>query len=135
MWVLHDQFQRPPHQQDIILQCVRWYVAYSLSDRVLEELMQERGYAVGHSTIQRWVVYYAPRIENAVHKNKKRTGLRWSLDESYIKIKGHWKYLYRAVDKEGKTIDFLLTAKRDKKAAQRFLTKAVGQNGKPSLIN
>lgn len=128
-------FKGRHHQQDIILQSVRWYVAYSLSYRDLEELMQERGYAVDHSTIRRWVVHYAPRIEKAFRKNKKRTGHRWRLDETYIKIKGKWRYLYRAVDKQGNTIDFLLTAKRDKKAAQRFLNKAIGSNGKPSLVN
>ena len=128
-------FKGRHHQQDIILQCVRWYVAYALSYRDLEELMQERGYAVDHSTVQRWVVHYAPRIEKAFRKNKKRTGNRWRLDETYIKIKGERKYLYRAVDKQGDTIDFLLTAKRDKKAAGRFLNKAIGPSGKPSLIN
>ena len=133
-------FKGRHHQQDMILQCVRWYVAYSLSYRDLEELMQARGYVVDHSTIQRWVVHYAPRIEKAFRQNKKRTGLRWRLDwsgipETYIKIKGEWRYLYRAVDKRGKTIDFLLTARRDKKAARRFLNKAIGCNGKPSLIN
>ena len=97
--------------------------------------MQERGYSVDHSSIQRWVVHYAPRIEKALRKNKKRVGLRWRMDETYIKIRGEWKYLYRAVDKQGNTIDFLLTAKRDKKAARRFLNKAIGSNGKPSLIN
>lgn len=97
--------------------------------------MQESGYEVHHSTIQRWVVYYAPRLEKAFRKNKKRTGLRWRFDETYIKIKGDWKYLYRAVDKLGNTIDFLLTAKRDTKAARRFLNKAIGSSGKPSLIN
>ena len=102
--------------------------------------MQERGYAVDHSTIQRWVVHYAPRIEKAFRKNKKRVGHRWRMDwsgipETYIKIKGEWKYLYRAVDKQGDTVDFLLTARRDKKAARRFLNKAIGSNGKPSLIN
>ena len=116
-------FKGRHHQQDIILQCVRWYVAYSLSYRDLEELMQERGSAVGHGTFQRWVVHCAPRIEKAFRKNKKRAGNRWRLDETYIKIKGVWKYLYRAVDKQGNTIDFLLTAKRDKKAARRFLKK------------
>ena len=128
-------FKGRHHQQDMILQCVRWYVAYSLSYRDLEELMQERGYGVDHSTIQRWVVHYAPRIEKAFRKNKKRVGHRWRLDETYIKIKGEWKYLFRAVDKQGNTVDFLLTAKRDKKAARRFLNKAIGSNGKPSLIN
>lgn len=76
--------------------------------------MQERGYAVDHSTVQRWVVHYAPRIEKAFRKHKKRTGNRWRLDETYIKIKGEWKYLYRGVDKQGQTIDFLLTAKCNK---------------------
>lgn len=97
--------------------------------------MQERGYEVDHSTIQRWVVYYAPRIEKAFRKSKKRAGHRWRLDETYIRVKGQWKYLYRAVDKQGNTVDFLLTDKRDKKAALRFLKKAIGTNGKPSLIN
>ena len=128
-------FKGRHHQRDIILQSVRWYVAYSLSYRDLEELMQERGYAVDHSTVQRWVVHYAPRIEKAFRKTKKRVGNRWRLDETYIKIRGEWKYLYRAVDKQGHTVDFLLTAKRDKKAARRFLNKAIGSNGKPSLIN
>jgi putative transposase len=128
-------FKGRHHQQDMILQCVRWYVAYSLSYRDLEELMQERGYAVDHSSIQRWVVHYAPRIEKIFRKNKKWNGLRWRFDETYIKIKGDWKYLYRAVDKHGNTVDFLLTARRDKKAALRFLNKAIGANGKPSLIN
>jgi putative transposase len=128
-------FKGRHHQQDMILQCVRWYVAYSLSYRDLEELMQERGHVVDHSTIQRWVVHYAPRIEKAFRKNKKRTGLRWRMDETYIKVKGEWKYLYRAVDKQGKTIDFLLAARRDRNAARRFLNKTIGANGKPSLIN
>ena len=76
-------FKGRHHQQEIILQCVRWYVAYALSYRDLEELMQERGYAVDHSTVQRWVVHYAPRIEKAFRKNKKRVGFRWRLDETY----------------------------------------------------
>ena len=88
-----------------------------------------------HSSIQRWVVHYAPCIEKAFRRNKKRTGLRWRMDETYLKIKGRWKYLYRAVEKKGNTIDFLLTAKRDKKAARRFLNKAIGSSGKLSLIN
>jgi len=128
-------FKGRHHKQELILQCVRWYVAYSLSYRDLEELVAERGYVVDHSTIQRCVVHYAPRIEKVFRQNKKRTGLRWRMDESYLKINGQWKYLYRAVDKEGNTIDFLLTAKRDTKAARRFLNKAIGSNGKPSLIN
>lgn len=85
--------------------------------------MQERGYAVDHSTVQRWVVHYAPPIEKVFRKTKRKTGDRWRMDETYIKIKGKWRYFYRAVDKEGKTVDFLLTVKRDKKAAKRFFKR------------
>ena len=119
----------------MILQSVRWYLAYSLSYRDIEEIMKERGFKVDHSTIQRWVVHYAPQLKDAFHKKKKRPGNRWRLDETYIKVKGEWTYFYRAVDKQGGTIDFLLTAKRDKKAALRFLTKAINRNDKPGLIN
>jgi len=97
--------------------------------------MQERDYIVDHSTVQRWLVHYAPRIEKAFRKHKKRSGNRWRLDETYIKIKGEWKYLYHAVDKQGLTIDFPLTTKRNMNAAKRFLNKAIGSSGKPSLVN
>ena len=121
--------------KSIILQCVRWYCSYALSYRNIEEMMKERGIEVDHSTLNRWVVYYAPKLEKSFHKNKKKPGDRWRMDETYIKVKGKWKYYYRAVDKQGNTIDFLLTAKRDTKAALRFFNKAIGRNGKPSLIN
>ena len=97
--------------------------------------MQERGFAVDHSTVNRWVIHYSPQLEATFRRKKKRVGNRWRMDESYIKVKGQWKYYYRAVDKHGRTIDFLLTATRDTKAALRFLKKAIGQNGKPSLVN
>lgn len=122
-------------QKEMILQSVRWYLAYSLSYRDLEEMMSERGYPVDHSTIHRWVIEYSPQLETAFHLKKKRVGTRWRLDETYIKVKSQWKYFYCAVDKEGHTIDFLLMAKRDKKAALGFLQKAIGRNAKPSLIN
>jgi len=122
-------------QQDMILQSVRWYLAYSLSYRDIEELMQERGFSVDHNTINRWVLHYSPQLDAAFRRKKKRVGKRWRMDETYIKVKGQWKYSYRAVDKQGQTIDFLLTATRDSKAALRFLKKAIGQNGKLSLIN
>ena len=122
-------------EKEMILQSISWYLAYSLSYRDIEEIMKERGFDVDHSTIQRWVVHYAPQLEEAFHRKKKRPGGRWRLDETYIKVKGKWKYLYRAVDKQGNTIDFLLTAERDKKAALRFLTKAIDRNVKPGLIN
>ena len=122
-------------QKEMILQSIRWYLAYSLSYRDIEEMTKERGFEVDHSTIQRWVVHYSPKLEEAFHKRKRKPGNRWRLDETYIKVKGQWKYLYRAVDKAGNTIDFLLTAKRDKKAALRFLNKAIDRNKKPGLIN
>ena len=75
--------------------------------------MQERGYAVDHTTVQRWVVHYAPRIERAFRNNKKRAGDRWRLDETYVKIKGEWKYLYRAVDKQGNIIDLMQVERVD----------------------
>ncbi len=122
-------------QHDMILQSVRWYLAYSLSYRDIEELMHERGFSVDHSTLNRWVLHYSPQLDAAFRRKKNRVGKRWRMDETYIKVKGQWKYYYRAVDKQGQTIDFLLTATRDKKAASRFLRKAINENGKPSLVN
>jgi putative transposase len=106
-------------KQERILQSVRWYLAYSHSCRDIEEIMKDRGLEVDHSTIQRWMVHYAPNLEHAFQSKKIRVGDRRRLDETYIKVKGQWKYFYRAVDKAGNTIDFLLTTKRDKKAALR----------------
>ena len=101
-------------EQDIILTGVRGYLAYPLSDRNLEEMRAERGVEVGHSSVYRWVQKFTPQREAAFRKRKKRpAGKRWRMDETSIKIKGQWKYLYRAVDRDGQTIDFLLTAHRD----------------------
>jgi putative transposase len=120
--------------QDMILMCVRWYVAYPLSYRHVEELMQERGVSVDHATIQRWVVKYSPPWEEAFHRRKRPVRVSWRMDETYIKVKGEWRYLYRAVDKTGQTIDFLLTAQRDEPAAKQFLTKAIRRHGVPEKI-
>lgn len=122
-------------EKDIILTCVRWYLAYPLSYRNLEEMMAERGVPVDHSNIYRWVQKFSPQLEAVFRHGRKRpVGQSWRMDETYIKIKGQWKYLYRAVDKEGQTIDFLLTARRDKKAALRFFKKAVRQHGLPEKV-
>ena len=99
--------------KDMILTCVRWYVAYPLSSRQVEELMQERGVFVDHATINRWVLKYSPQLEEAFHRRKRPVWISWRLDETYIRVKGQWAYLYRAVDKDGQTVDFLLTAQRD----------------------
>ena len=120
--------------KSIVLQAVYWYLRYALSYRDIEELMQERGVDVDHATLQRWVVKYTPMVEANFRKKKRTVGRSWRMDETYIKIKGQWYYLYRAVDKEGNTIDFLLTKKRDTKAAKRFLIKAIGSNGRPEKI-
>lgn len=128
-------FKRRHFQQDMILQSIRWYLAYSLSYRDIEELMQERGFSVDHSTINRCVLHYSPQLETAFRQKKKRVGTRWRMDETYIKVKGQWKYYYRAIEKQGNTIGFLLTATRDKQAALRFLKQAIKKNGKPSLVN
>jgi len=119
---------------DIILMGVRWYVAYPLSYRHVEELMEERGVPIDHATIQRWVVKYSPLLEAAFHRRKRPVWVSWRMDETYIKVKGQWYYLYRAVDKHGQTIDFLLTEHRDTAAALRFLKKAIRRNGLPETI-
>ena len=120
--------------QDIILTCVRWSVAYPLSYRHVEELMQERGVSVDHATIHRWVVKYSPTAGSGVPSPQAARVGSWRMDETYIRVKGQWCYLYRAVDKTGQTIDFLLTAQRDERAAKRFLTKAIRRHGVPETI-
>ena len=120
--------------KEVILQCIRWYLSYGLSYRDLEEMMAERGVVVDHSTIQRWVVRYSPSLEAEFRRGKRAVGGSWRVDETYIKVKGTWKYLYRAVDKEGKTVDFLLTAKRDTVAAYRFFLKASSSSGVPQKL-
>jgi putative transposase len=120
---------------DIILVCIHWYVAYPLSYRHLEEMMQGRGVFVDHSSINRWAIKFLPLLEKVFRRKYKRpVGGSWRMDETYIKMNGAWKYLYRAVDKEGKTIDFLLRAKRDKTAAMRFFEQALQDNGIPDKV-
>ena len=128
------EFKGSHFEREVILWGLRGYVAYPISYRQLEEMMQERGVEVDHSTLNRWVVKYVPLLDEQFRARKRPVGSSWRMDETYVRIKGVWKYLYRAVDKEGATVDFLLTAKRDRKAALRFLRKAIGQNGKPEKI-
>ena len=120
--------------QDIILMGVRWYVAYPLSYRHVEELMEERGVPVDHATIQRWVVKYSPQLADALRRCKRPVWVSWRMDETYIRVKGQRYYLYRAVDKQGQTIDFLLTEHRDEATALRFLKKAIRRHGVPEKI-
>jgi transposase-like protein len=109
----------------IILLCIRWYLKYPLSYRNLKEMMEERGLKLSHTTIMRWVHQYSSEIEKKIRKYLKMTNDSWRVDETYIKVKGKWVYLYRAVDSEGNTIDFMLNEKRDKNAAKEFLEKAL----------
>ena len=119
---------------DVILTCVRWYVSYALSLRNPEEMMAERGISVDHSTVHRWALKLLPVLEKAFRRHKRPVGKSWRVDETYIKVKGQWKYLYRAVDKAGNTIDFLLRAHRDKAAARRYFEKSIAQNGEPETV-
>jgi transposase-like protein len=119
---------------DVMLTCVRWYVAYPLSLRNLEEMMAERGISVDHSTVHRWALKLLPVLEKAFRRHKRPVGSSWRADETYIKVNGQWKYLYRAVDKAGNTIDFLLRAHRDKTAARRYFEKSIAQNGEPETV-
>ncbi|MCK5758597.1 MAG: IS6 family transposase [Clostridiales bacterium] len=112
-------------EKDIILLCVRWYLKYPLSYRNLIEMMYERGINVSHTTIMRWVHQYSPIMEERIRKYVKQTNDSWRMDETYIKIKGKNAYLYRAVDSSGKTIDFMVSEQRDKKAARKFFRKAL----------
>jgi putative transposase len=114
---------------DVILMCVRWYVAYPLSLRNREEMTAERGISVDHSTAHRWAIKLLPALEKAFRSHKRPVGKSWRVGETYIKVKGQWKYLYRAVDKAGNTIDFLLRAHRNKAAARRYFEKSIAQNG------
>ncbi len=130
-----NPFKGYQFDKHIILQAVYWYCRYSLSYRDIEELMNERGVEVDHSTMQRWVAVFIPLIEGQVKLRKKPVVRSWRMDETYIKVKGEWFYLYRAVDKEGNTIDFLLCKNRDTEAAKGFFKKAIENNGVPLKIN
>ena len=134
MSLIRNTFKRLHYPVDIIALCVRWYLAYALSLRNLEEMMAERGIIVAHSTLHRWVIRLVPLLDKAFRRHKHPMGRRWRMDETYIKIKGHWKYLYRAVDTAGQTIDFLLTAKRNAAAALRFFRKAIRHHGEPEVV-
>ncbi|CDH25025.1 transposase (fragment) [Xenorhabdus bovienii str. kraussei Becker Underwood] len=134
MSLIRNVFKRLHYPVDIIAQCVRGYLAYALSLRNLEEMMAERGIAVDHSTLFRWVHRWVPLIVKRYRRSKPEVECRWRMDETYIKIKGQWRYLYRAVDTDGNTVEFLLTAHRDKKAALRFFKKAMRQHGQPDGV-
>jgi transposase-like protein len=121
----NTNFKWKHYESEIIITCVRWYLKYPLSYRNLEEMMEERNIEVDHTTIYRWVNQYSTEINKKMRKHLNKTNDSWRVDETYIKVKGKWTYLYRAVDSSGNTIDFMLSKKRDKKAATKFLKKAL----------
>jgi transposase-like protein len=131
---LNKVLQRLDYPLEVMLTCVRWYVAYPLSLRHIEEMMHERGVFVDHSTVHRWAIKMLPVLAAVFRRRKHPVGPSWRMDETYIKVSGQWKYLYRAVDRAGDTVDFLLTAKRDLAAARRFLERAINLHAVPEKI-
>ena len=118
-------FKWKHYQPDIILLTVRWYLRYNLSFRDLVEMMEERGLCIAHTTIMRWVHQYGPELDERIRRYLKTTNDPWRVDETYVKVKGQWMYLYRAVDSEGNTIDFYLSKTRTTGAAKHFFKKAL----------
>lgn len=123
-------------EDEVILLCVRWYLRYRLSFRDVEELMRERGLSVDHSTLWRWVQRYAPVLNQRVRRELRRPNGSWRVDETYVRLGGRWVYLYRAVDSNGDTIDFMLSPNRDLTAAKHFLQLALSRlDRRPRVIN
>jgi transposase-like protein len=120
--------------RSVILLCVRWYLAYNLSLRDLEEMMAERGIPVDHATVGRWVVRYSPELLERFNRRKRAITGKWHIDETYIKVRGCWTYLYRALDSNGDTVEFWFSERRNLAAAKRFLRKALKRHGRPERI-
>jgi transposase-like protein len=120
----------------VIILCVRWYLRYPLSYRDLEEMMAERGLSVDHSTIARWVLFYALILNRCMRREMRRPNRSWRVDETYLRVAGKWTYLYRAIDSAGDTIDFMLSPNRDLTAAKGFLRLALSAGPvRPRVIN
>jgi transposase-like protein len=129
-----DLFKGRHFDGEIIVLCVRWYLSFKLSSRDLIQMMSERGIFLAHTTILRWVQRYVPEFEKRWNRYARPVNGSWRCDETYIKVKGRWTYLYRAVDKYGQTVDFLLSERRDVAAAKRFFSRAIQHNGTPRVI-
>jgi transposase-like protein len=130
MLSIEDLFKGRQFAREIIILCVRWYLRFKLSYRDLVVMMAERRITLAHSTILRWVRHYVPEFVKRWNRFTRPAGRSWRVDETYVKIKGRWTYLYRAVDSQGKTVDFLLRAKRDVAAAKAFFRRAFKSQGR-----
>src|SRR5256714_861001 len=128
----HHPFKGCHYPGEVIILCVRWYLRYPLSYEHVAEMMAERGIGVDASCIWRWVQAYAPELNKRCRPHLKSVNKSYRVDETYIKVKGADKYLYRALDSTGQTIEFLLTAKRDTAAAKRFLRRLINASGSPN---
>ena len=131
---IEELFKGRHFNQEIVVLCVRWYLSFKLSFRDLVAMMAERGIGMAHTTILRWVQHYTPEFEKRWKRFARTVGGSWRMDETYIRVKGEWVYLYRAVDKSGKTVDFYLSPKRDVNAAKAFLRKAMKDERIPAKI-
>ena len=129
-----DLLKRCHFDSTIIILCVRWYLTYKLSYRDLVAIMAERNVDVAHTTIMRWVQRYVPAFEKRWQRYTRPVGLSWRVDETYLKVRGKWGYLYRAVDRAGLTVDFFLSEHRDIAAAKRFFARAIEKRGVPEKI-
>lgn len=119
--------------REVIILCVRWYLRYKLSLRDLAEIMGERGLHLAHTTIMRWVQRYVPEFEKCWARYARKSGRSWRVDETYLKVCGRWVYLYRAVDRDGQTVDFRLSPNRDVAAAKAFFRKALRTQGRAPI--
>jgi transposase-like protein len=120
--------------RSVLLLCVRWYLAYNLSLRNLKEMMAERGVSVDHATIHRWASRYTPEPLERFNRRKRAVSGRWHIDETYVKVRGQWRYLYRAIDSNSDTVEIWLSERRNLAAAKRFLRKALERHGRPERI-
>jgi putative transposase len=120
--------------RSVILLCVRWYLAYNLSLRNLEEMMAERGISVDYATVHRWVVRYSSELLERFNRRKRAVTSKWHIDETYIKVRGRWMYIYRAIDSNGDTVEFWFSERRNLAAAKRFLSRALKRHGRPTRI-
>jgi len=130
-----DLFKGRHFEQEIIILCVRWYLRYKLSYRDLVEMMAERGLPIAHTTILRWVQRYTPEFDKRWSRFATSAGSSWRVDETYVRIRGRWAYLYRAVDASGKTVDFRLSPRRNVASVKAFFRKALrSQRQSPETI-